>query len=435
MEVVEIGTGGDTALELNGDNALVGAAPVPASSSAAVEPDSLSMIGQWKDSVVALWTARTHASGFVVDSRGLVVTNQRVIGDASTVEVQVTPSVKVSGQVLAAKATQDVAVLWVDPSAVGGIQPIPLDCESPATVPPDDDLSAIEVPLRGPKQVISDREFSPDATGGPVFTEKGELIGLTSLADGTDGRPTGITRVVSTAAVCQGLALARTKMTGQPPSGTHLPTERAEPVSAMALDALSRSSAFTLNPYRISSSDFEIAFITPVLLSRAQSRQEWMIDREDKSGVGAVTEFGDWSDYVAGYPPVLLVRVTPRLVEGFWMKVARGAAETQGMSMPPIKRLRPGFSHMRLLCGDKEVTPIHPFKVQRRISETEGTDEGLYVYDPAAIGPHCGTVKLELFSAKEPGRADTRVVDAGVVSRIAQDFAALVGDPGGPSSR
>ena len=39
----------------------------------------------------------------------------------------------------------------------------------------------------------------------------------------------------------------------------HLPVEPAESVSATALDALSRTSAFTLNPYRISSSDFEIA--------------------------------------------------------------------------------------------------------------------------------------------------------------------------------
>jgi hypothetical protein len=52
-------------------------------------------------------------------------------------------------------------------------------------------------------------------------------------------------------------------------------------------------------------------------------------------------------DDVAGFPPVLLVRVTPKLVEGFWTNVARGAAQTQGVAIPPIKRFTSGFSRMR----------------------------------------------------------------------------------------
>ena len=106
-------------------------------------------------------------------------------------------------------------------------------------------------------------------------------------------------------------------------------------------------------------------------------------------------DFSNWSDYVADVPPVLLVRVTPRLVEGFWTKVARGAAQTQGVSMPPIKRLKSGFSRMRAFCGDAEVTPIHPFKLEHSVDETDAIYEGLYVFDPGALGPQCGTVKLD----------------------------------------
>jgi hypothetical protein len=126
---------------------------------------------------------------------------------------------------------------------------------------------------------------------------------------------------------------------------------------------------------------------------------------------------------VADIPPVLLVRVTPRLVEGFWTKVARGAAQTQGVALPPFKRIRSGFSRMRTLCGDTEVTPIHPFKLERRISGTETMYEGLAVFDPGALGPSCGSVKLVLYSEKEPQKGDTRVVDAKVVQQIWDDFA------------
>ena len=57
------------------------------------------------------------------------------------------------------------------------------------------------------------------------------------------------------------------------------------------------------------------------------------------------------SDYVADIPPVLFVRVTPKMVESFWAKVARGAASTQGMAVPALKRLKSGFHRMQAFCG------------------------------------------------------------------------------------
>ena len=430
MQAVEITGGREATLELDSANAIVEAASTAAPVEAVAEPPAASTLTRWMPSVVGLWTARTHASGFLVDNRGLVVTNQRAIGDATSVEVQLTPAIKLTGRVVVSDPERDVAVVWVDPSAVASLTPVPLECDSTGSAPllADQELSAIEVPLRGPAGVASDLYISPDATGGPVFAANGALVGLTSAPDAARGRSIGTARVVGIDAVCPAVASARTKLTGPPPASARLPVESDRAISATALDSLSRNSAFTLNPYRLSTSDFDIAFITPVLLARAASRQEWMTDREDRSGAGAVTDFGDWSEYVAGHPQVLLIRATPRIVEGFWMKVARSAAETQGVSMPPIKRMRPGFAHMRLLCGEKEVTPVHPFKVRRRLSETEGIDEGLYAFDPSAIGPECGTVKLELFSAKAPDQADVRVVEPAIVRRVAQDFSALFDD-------
>jgi hypothetical protein len=115
--------------------------------------------------------------------------------------------------------------------------------------------------------------------------------------------------------------------------------------------------------------------------------------------------------------------VTPKLVEGFWTTVARGAARTQGASIPPIKHPKAGFSRLRAFCSEKELTPIHPFKIEQRISETNAIDEGLYVFDPTALRPDCGTVKLLLYSQKEPDKADTRIVEPALVQQIWDDFA------------
>jgi hypothetical protein len=120
---------------------------------------------------------------------------------------------------------------------------------------------------------------------------------------------------------------------------------------------------------------------------------------------------------------VLLIRVTPKMVEGFWTTVARGAARTQGVSVPPLKHLKSGLARMRVFCGDAEVTPVHPFRLEQRVSESDTLSEGLYVLEPAALGPHCGSVKLVLHSEKEPAKADTRLIDPKVLEQIWQDFA------------
>jgi hypothetical protein len=144
---------------------------------------------------------------------------------------------------------------------------------------------------------------------------------------------------------------------------------------------------------------------------------------QEQASARAPMDFSNWSDYVADFPPVLLVRATPKLVEGFWTTVARGAAQTQGVALPPIKHFKSGFSRMRVFCGEAEVTPIHPFTLELRVSESDTIDEGLYVFDPDALGPRCGTVKLVLYSAKEPEKGDTRVVDPKMLQQIWQDFA------------
>src|SRR4029077_20939138 len=137
----------------------------------------------------------------------------------------------------------------------------------------------------------------------------------------------------------------------------------------------------------------------------------------------ALTDFGDWSDYFADVPPVLVVRVTPKLAVCFWTGVCRGGAYTQGVAVPAIKHFKPGFLRLRAFCGDVEATPIHPFTLERRVSETDAVREGLYVFDPQALGPHCKSVKLVMFSEKEPDKQDSRTVDPQVIERIWQDFA------------
>lgn len=450
-QTVDIVAGRDSVLDLTADNADVeSVAPATTTAGAPLEADPAFLLPKWRDSVVALWTSTTHASGFVIDASGLIATSQRVIGTATSVEVQLTPAVKVAANVLVADPVRDVAILWVDPKTVASVRPVTVPCqqaEKPALAA-GEEIFAIGVPLRqqtamtsgavssvDSDSIVSDFLLPPGSAGGPVFTARGDLVGITSTADENDRRSRGNSRILRSAAACDIVASAEKKMkTTAPPSGDHLPVEPERPFPVDALRLATERRTGTVSPYQITSSTFDVAFITPVLtyvaLYQSQQPRPRTTSKDTRKPepvseptlVRPLMDFSNWSDYVMDFPPVLLVRVTPKMVEGFWTTVGRAAARTQGVSIPPIKHFASGFSRLRAFCGEAEVTPIHPFKLEQRVSETDAIYEGLYVFDPGALGPQCGSVKLVLYSEKEPEKGDTRVVDPNVIQQIWQDF-------------
>ena len=451
-QIVNVRAGRDATLELTAANAEVEAAAAStAPSGSSLETDPLALLMPWQDSVVALWSPIAHASGFVIDSRGLIATTQRVVGKATSVEVQLTPTTKVEARVVASDPARDVAVLWVEPKAMGSLRPLPLACGQDAKAPAivdGQEIYAIGTPLREPKSITSGtvRDATPDgivfdarlptgSAGGPVFSADGKVLGLSAVVDERDDNARGDSRLIRIDGACDVVASAEKKMTGAtPPNATPLPMEPTQTFPLDALKSAAQRRVGSLNPYQISSTDFDVNFITPVMTFGVQYQAELANRREKERGsrtaeppmVSPLMDFSNWSDYVSDFPPVLLVRVTPKFEEGFWTKAARAAASTQGMAIPPIKRFSSVFSRMQAYCGDKEVTPIHRFTLERRVSETDTIEEGLYVFEPFALNPDCPSVKLVLHSEKDPKKADSRTVDPNVIQQIKQDFAPLV---------
>jgi hypothetical protein len=423
---LEMVAGRDMTLALTTDNASAGPAGAAAASAAPSDSDPLLAASEGQDAVVALWTPTRLASGFVVDPRGLIVTSQRVVGAATAVEAQLALDVRVRAAVVVSDPERDVAILLVNPSVAASLRPVPLGCgQARPPVASGQELYALGADMTaqkhltlgdvtgiGPRLILSDVRLVRVPPGGPVFVADG-LVGITTVEE-RDPDGDSDTRIVRIDQACEVMASAEKKLAGMtPPDATLLPPD-PQPVAESALSAAVKNRAGSLSPYVMSTTDFDITFITPVHLygARDQVRRP-------------VMEFGNWSDYLSEYPRALLVRVTPRMAEGLWTKVARGAAMTQGMSLPPMMRPKASFLRMRVSCGDREVTPVHPFAVEHRVSETEAIREGLYVFDAAALGQPCGAVTLTVYSDKEPDKGDARAVDQKILQLIARDFAAL----------
>jgi hypothetical protein len=447
-QTLDVPAGQTTVIEFTAANADVETA------SARREPDASGtnasgLLLDWQDSVVTIWSPLKRGAGFLIDRRGLIATNQRLAGAEKTLEVQLSPTVKVSGRVLVAEPDRDIAILWIDPKIAAGVRPMPLKfADAGAAVTDKEKLFTISAPIEEdkrlssgtvsritPRAILSDVRLEDEDLGAPLFNAKGEVVAVITPQDDAKSAPSGATSAARIDQARDAIAAAERMLQQEtPPSGVMLPIEQDALFPDDPLRDAAAKRKGPLAPYRFSAADFDVSVITPPLSfaarhqggERTPPRARYAPPRdpvEMEAIRRALQDFGNWWDYVRRDPPVLMIRATPKLVEPFWKTVLRGAAQTQGVSIPAIKNIKTGFARMQLLCGDTEVTPIHPFKIEHRLGGSDAIYEGFYVYDPAAIGPQCGTVKLTLFSGKAPDKGDTRAIDPKVLQQIYDDFA------------
>ena len=439
---IQIVAGRDVRLNFTAENAeIVPLEMVRTAAPGAARDDGL--FEKHRESVVAIWSPTARVSGFVVDARGLIATEGRAIGTATAVEVQLSSTLKVPASVVLSERSRDVAIIRVDPSVVAARPALELACPPSRTATIDDrqTIAAIGVPhdgekelVRGdvialhPRRVETNVRQSFGGAGGPVFNDAGAVVGLTATADDPDSRWRDAV-VVPTNFICDALAASLRMLSSAPaPATTPLPVEPARPFPAAALEVAPKGTTPNAAVPVLSSSDFDVAFITPPMVHRARQRAGWTGGQtgrtpEAEARIGRLTEFGAWSEYFSNLPPVLVVRVTPKMVESFWKRVGREAARTQGASLPAFKDFKSSFHHMRASCGGAEVTPIHPFVLEHRLSEKNVVREGLYVFDAGAFGPDCDAVTLTLYSDAQPTRPDTLALTRAVLHQVWNDFA------------
>jgi putative serine protease PepD len=161
-------------------------------------------------SVVLIKTDSGLGSGVVYDSAGLILTNAHVVGEAKTVNVQLSAGKTVEGKVLGADTANDIAVVQVQPGddivaariatqapqvgslAVGIGSPFGLDETVTAGV-----VSAVNRPVDNENGAVAnmiqtDAPINPGNSGGALANRHGELIGINSMIYSQKGENNGI---------------------------------------------------------------------------------------------------------------------------------------------------------------------------------------------------------------------------------------------------
>ncbi|HSZ21084.1 MAG TPA: S1C family serine protease [Candidatus Acidoferrum sp.] len=443
------------ALDLSNDNARI---TDPSSAEPARGAEDLTfMFQKYRKSVVTVWSEIGSGTGFIVDSSGLVMTNQHVIGPSELVSVQFDVKRKVAAKVLAFDADRDVAVLYADLSAFPGAAAAPiataaagreiaLEGERVFTIGSPLGLKKIItsgiVSKVEARAIISDVNINHGNSGGPLFNSLGEIIGITTfLVPGGNGPGvTGVVRIDQTLPV---LAQARKKMKDAAlPGARLLPVEPGDPYPLDSLKEMSSPAKFDARPYIFKVGGFDVALGTPVLeyelqsevgRRAAQEKGKRTKNRDDspQNSFEPLRDLHEWAEYTGEFKPVLLVQAAPQLRETFMSVLGREIApsiEPFGTIAPRFK-FRTDFYKMKLLCGAREIEPIQPGKAATVVNAhnsfvnvTDATYVGIYSYPPDAITPSCGKVTLQLYSEKEPDKSESKDLNQKSIDRVWNDF-------------
>jgi putative serine protease PepD len=163
--------------------------------------------------VVEVTTQQGQGSGFVYDAEGHVITNQHVVGGASSVSVKLWNGKSYDAQVLGTDPSTDLAVLKINapasqlfPLALGDSSKIvvgdsvvaigsPFGLEETVT---SGIVSALHREMQSPNGFAIDDSIQTDAainhgnSGGPLINSQGKVIGVTSQIESDSGGSDGV---------------------------------------------------------------------------------------------------------------------------------------------------------------------------------------------------------------------------------------------------
>jgi S1-C subfamily serine protease len=94
---------------------LVGVLAVDGNAQRRTSPEA-QVFRQFRNGVATVYNDRGHGSGFLVDSLGLLLTNDHVAGGSSRITVKFDDSTRVEADLIASDPKADVAVIRVNPS-------------------------------------------------------------------------------------------------------------------------------------------------------------------------------------------------------------------------------------------------------------------------------------------------------------------------------
>ncbi len=458
--------------ELTNDNAIVTSTPETEGSLDRSRDNLTEFYQKYRDSVVTVWSELGHGTGFVFNENGLILTNQHVLGASEYVAVQFDEKRKVQATLMASDAERDIAVLLANLDAFSGatvVAPLWKPNRTDASVVEGERVLAIGSPLSQRKimttgivskiekrAILADININHGSSGGPLFNSVGQVVGITTFNAQEGNLGSTIAGIIRIEEAYPLIGQAQAKLSNiAPPSKALLPVEPTDAYPVPALkEALKTNKKYDPNSgcfhsfwasrwpicYSLTVGDFNVEVLTPPLkykiqLSGSVAAAKNQGKRLKKANAelqapNPINEMRNWGEYIGEYTPVINIYARSRLHEKFWSTFSRTVAAAGGQMAGPAQMTFKGdFQRMRLLCDDKEITPIQPGRVayvlnvsNRIVQVTDASYAGIYTYPADAISPSCTTMSLEVASVEKPEKPAHIELNRKLVQQVWYDF-------------
>jgi len=298
---------------------------------------------QLRDGVFTIFGEEGHGSGFLIDSKGLVLTNQHVVANSSRINVLVNDSIKVAAKLLKADEKMDVAVILIHPSIVRGLPVLKLSRNKDSIAFEGEKVIAIGSPLHQEKiltsgiiskvletAIISDVNINPGNSGGPLINMDGEVIAINTFGEQVRPGPGVSGSILVTQALNLIEDAIKLSNSAQPPEPRLLPVMPKTHYPLSALEYAASIKKRDTKPYNLTKlverGKFNIFISTPPYLYRAEKQYELDLSkrrraREEKGNVGKEGQYNpfddlkNWYQYLGGYSPTVVVAITPKIGE------------------------------------------------------------------------------------------------------------------------
>jgi S1-C subfamily serine protease len=459
----KVEAGKDSIVELSNDNAKI--TNLTASVAASNSPrrritEEAELFKTLRDGVVTVEGELGAGTGFIVDDRGLILTNQHVVSKSTEIRVRFDKQTVVRAKLIHEDPERDIAVLLANLSACKTCRALKIAENAPDNPPivEGERVFAIGSPLFQDKiltsgivskvekrAIISDISINPGNSGGPLFNLDGDVIGLTTFGVDAGAGP-GISGIVRIEEAADLLGKAREDLkTRTAPTAELLPTvpEGTFPVETIKT-RIEASKKFDQKPYKDDIKDYQINYMTPVFkfyLSE-KDRIESMKDRDKRnkdkgtttnSTVDRYRDLRNWNEYAGELRPAVEILALPEVAasgKSLLLGVLTGVA-SQGMIMtPPNYKFKADFYQMKLLCNNQEVTPLRRQKVEFGAAmpsyykvKTRFTYAGVYTYPFDVFEPgKCAQMQLQVFSEEDIEKPIITNITELTKQRIWNDF-------------
>jgi|ETNmetMinimDraft_35_1059890.scaffolds.fasta_scaffold16734_2 V8-like Glu-specific endopeptidase len=358
-----------------------------------VSPEAL-VFTKTKNMVCTVYGKSGHGSGFLIDDRGLILTNDHVIGDnpGKNLSVQFNEYIKVRAKVIARDGRKDLAILGINPELVinqFGERPLNLNAlnlavKSDTMIFVGERVVAIGSPLNQTKilttgiisklednTIIHDVNINPGNSGGPLINMNGDVIGVNTFGDITNRGP-GIYGSVN---IVEAESLRRKSINKLKDIDlSKIPQDNLPvmPREIFPLNALESSviEEYSQKDYNIIAGKFELWFSTPPQVYGLSKRKEKRLasKRDTKSGATdryeLYADLKEWGGSVGNFQPVVRLTIDPTIgqttgsaIGNILMAGAAGYAGTSYYSNMTFE-FKSDVKNVRLFKDNKEIQPI-----------------------------------------------------------------------------